>query len=317
MRTLLSILVFCLAFSKINAQDFSANRSDSDTTVAVEKAIQNRVKLVAAGSLAAYGGTTIALYSTWYKNYPQSSFHFFNDNKEWLQVDKAGHTWSSYSEGRAGIALWRWTGLPRKKVIWIGGLSGLTYQSIIEVMDGFSSEWGFSWGDYAANVIGTGLLIGQELRWNEQRIQLKFSAHPKKYDDYFLKNRATNIYGSNLPERLLKDYNAQTYWLSTNIRSIFKDSNFPSWLNIAVGYGAGGMFGAADNKWTDENGTKYDRTDIKRYRQYYIAPDVDFTKLHTKSEWLKATFFILNSFKFPSPSLEFSNNKVKVNWLHF
>ena len=50
-------------------------------------------------------------------------------------------------------------------------------------MDGFSDHWGFSWGDYAANVLGTSLLIGQELAWNEQRIQLKYSTHYETYAD--------------------------------------------------------------------------------------------------------------------------------------
>ncbi|RYG42787.1 MAG: hypothetical protein EOO01_22435, partial [Chitinophagaceae bacterium] len=34
---------------------------------------KNRVKWVAAANIAGYSGTMAALYSTWYKNYPQSS----------------------------------------------------------------------------------------------------------------------------------------------------------------------------------------------------------------------------------------------------
>lgn len=259
----------------------------------------------------------VALYDTWYKNYPQSKFHFFNDNKEWLQVDKAGHTWSSYSEGRASIAMWKWAGLPPRKALWVGGLSGLAYQSIIEVLDGFSAEWGFSWGDYLGNVAGSALLIGQELGWKEQRISLKFSFHRNTYNDAELGQRADAIYGRSLAERTLKDYNAQTYWVSVNLQSIMKRKILPPWLNLAVGYGADGMFGANDNKWSDKLGTMHDRSDIQRYRRWGLAPDIDFTRIHTNSKVLKTTFFILNSFKFPTPALLFSNNKFRWKWLQF
>ena len=314
------IPTICVLFSlQLRAQNAATFQHDTAYRLGTtqKSTTGKRILFVTTGNVLAYGGTMIALYATWYKNYPQSNFHFFNDNKEWLQVDKAGHTWSAYTEGRVCIGLWQWAGMSRKKSIWIGGLSGLGYQTIIEVLDGFSSQWGFSWGDYVGNAVGSALLISQELGWKEQRIQLKFSSHRRNYGTDMLNQRADAIYGNNLPERILKDYNVQTYWLSANIHSFFKTSRIPGWFNIAVGYGAEGMFGALDNTWADKNGIKYDRSDIKRYRQFYIAPDIDFTKIKSKSKFLRTTFFILNSFKFPTPSLEFSNQKIKWNWIHF
>ena len=43
-----------------------------------------------------YIGTMLILNELWYKNYSHSSFHFFDDSQEWLQMDKAGHVFSSY-----------------------------------------------------------------------------------------------------------------------------------------------------------------------------------------------------------------------------
>ena len=120
-----------------------------------------------------------------------------------------------------------------------------------------------------------------------------------------------------MPDRLLNDYNAQTYWLSVNLKSFFKNRNLPSWLNIAIGYGADGMFGETDNKWKDTNGVEHDRSDKKRCRQFYISPDINFSAIKTKSKFLKTGFFILNSFKFPAPSLELSNNKTRFHWFTF
>ena len=170
----------------------------------------------------------------------------------------------------------------------------------------------------AANVAGSGLLIGQELQWDEQRIRLKFSAHKKKYATPDLEKRADKLFGSRFSESFLKDYNAQTYWLSTNLKAFAPTSNLPPWLNIAVGYGAENMFGGEENIARDEQGNiTFDRRDIKRYRQWYLAPDIDFSRIPTKSKLLKLTFGVLNAFKFPAPSLEFSNGKMRVNAVHF
>lgn len=283
-----------------------------------DKVKRKRIRLVTAANIAGYGGAMIGLYSAWYKDYPQTNFHFFNDNAEWLQVDKVGHAWSAYMEGRTAIELWKWAGLTRKQQIWIGGLSGTAYQTAIETLDGFCSEWGWSWGDFTANIVGSGMVIAQELMWDEQRISFKWSFHTKSYkSDPVLKERTDSIFGTSILDRMLKDYNAQTYWLSANIKSFFPKSNVPSWLNVAVGYGAEGMLDADENEWFDRQGNKVQRFDIDRYRQWYLAPDIDFTRIKTKSKFLKRAFFVLNLFKFPTPSIGFSKKGVEFNWIHF
>jgi uncharacterized protein YfiM (DUF2279 family) len=307
----------------VNIQQALAGKIRTDSTLPIAKAgIQplpkkKRILFLAIGNAAAYTGSMAALYQIWYKDYPQSKFHFFNDNSEWLQVDKAGHAYSAYVASRASMEMWRWAGLKRKQRIWIGGMSGALYQTVIETLDGFSAEWGWSWGDFTANIFGSGLVVSQELLWNEQRISFKFSTHNKSYPSGELDTRADQLFGATFGERIFKDYNANTLWLSANLKSFFKRSNLPPWLNIAVGYGAEGMYGAEENIWNDKAGISHNRTDIPRYRQFYLAPDIDLTRIKTKSKPLKVALFVLNSFKFPAPSLEFSNGKLKGNWIHF
>lgn len=278
---------------------------------------KKRIRLVTAANIIGYGAAGYGLYTAWYKDYPQSKFHFFNDNKEWLQVDKVGHMYSAYIESKGSMEVWRWAGLPRKQRIWIGGLSGAVYQTVIETLDGFSADWGWSWGDFTANMLGSGLLIGQEFLWDEQRIDLKFSFHKVNYTEPVLRVRADSLYGKSVLSRMLKDYNGQTYWLSANLKSFFPKSKLPAWLNIAVGYGADGMYGADDNTWKDASGTLINRNDITRYRQWYIAPDINLTKIKTKSKFVKTALFFFNSFKFPLPSIGFSKKGVEWNWVHF
>ncbi len=233
-------------------------------------------------------------------------------------MDKAGHMFSAYTTGKISAAFWQWAGLSRKQSTWIGGLSGTAFMTTIEILDGFSAEWGFSLSDMAANLAGSSLFIGQEFAWNEQRIQLKYSFHRRDYGSPLLNDRANALFGRSALERTLKDYNAQTYWLSANIRSFFKQSRLPYWLNIAVGYGSEGMFGGTENVSKNASGTVlFDQRNIPRYRQWYLAPDIDLTRIKTKSRILRTSLFLLNAFKFPTPSIGFSKKGVEWNWVHF
>jgi hypothetical protein len=273
---------------------------------------------VAAANIIGYTGVMGVLNAAWYSQYPRSGFHFFNDDAEWLQADKVGHAYSAYIESYGSYEMWRWTGLSRKQRIWVGGLSGVAYQSIIEVLDGFSSEYGFSMLDFSANVFGSGLFVGQEFAWDDQRIKMKFSFHKKNYGSPDLKQRANSIFGKTESERLIKDYNASTNWMSVNVKSFFPKTNLPKWFAVAFGYGAEGMFGARSNIAKDKNGNiTFDRSDIKRYRQWYLAPDVDLTKIRTNKKSVRFILGFLNAFKFPTPSLEFSNGSFKGHWLYF
>ncbi len=283
-----------------------------------EQQVKSRVRLATISNVVGYSAILVYLNAAWYADFPRGSFRFFNDNAEWLQIDKVGHIYGTYIESRTSMELWRWTGIDRKKRIWIGGLSGAAYQTVIEILDGFSTDWGWSWGDFSANMLGSATLISQELAWDDQRIKLKFSFHKNNYGDAELNQRGDELFGKTLAERFIKDYNAQTYWASANLQSFFPKSNLPPWLAVAVGHGAEGMFGARANVGTTQNvNTSFDRRDIKRYRQWYLAPDIDFTKIKTNKKGVKLLFFALSAFKFPTPSLEFSKGKFKVNALHF
>lgn len=325
---LLSILLFFLQLSFLRAQFSQSSLQPPlsthllpdlgfppDTTYPYHP---GRIRALAIANATAYAGSMVALSELWYKNQPRSGFHFFNDNKEWLQMDKVGHVYTAWKVSNASMEMWRWAGLPRKKRILWGSVGGLAYQSVIEIMDGFSAEYGFSVGDFMANALGSGLFVAQELAWDQQKIQLKFSAHSRAYHPWELQQRAHNLYGKTVLERLLKDYNSQTYWASANIHSFFPDAPVPAWLNIAVGYGAEGMFGGFGNIATGDNGEViFDGRHLERYRQWYLAPDIDFTLIPTQRKGVRILLYVLNSFKFPSPALEFSQGKFKGKWLVF
>lgn len=326
LATFLATLIFMS--SPCNGQTTDTLSVDSTMSLATFKhesynslspaTIKKRTRTMTAIQVGGYSAAMVGLYSAWYKNYPQSRFHFFNDIGEWKGMDKIGHVYSAYAESKASMELWRWTGIDKKRRILYGGLSGFAYQSVIEILDGFSAEWGFSLGDFGANIAGSALVISQELAWDEQRVQMKWSFHRRNYPDAMLNSRSNDLFGSSSAERFLKDYNGQTYWLSANLKSFFKRSNIPCWLQVSIGTGAENMFGGYENIAKDKMGNViFNRQDLKRYRQWYLAPDIDLTKIKTKKKGVKILLGILNIWKFPTPALEFSNGSFKGHLLYF
>jgi uncharacterized protein YfiM (DUF2279 family) len=307
-----SALFFLFCFTNLTAQDSLNNLS-----VPTKEYHKTKAFLIAGISAGAYGASLLALNQTWYRNFPKTSFHTFNDSGEWLQTDKIGHAWSAYGLSRSSTSAWRWTGLSENKSVLIGTLTGFSYLTVIEFLDAHSEKWGWSWADMAANVTGSSLFALQQLAWKEQRIQFKFSAHKKKYIPV-LDVRANELFGKSLAERILKDYNGQAYWLSFNLNSFTNKKLFPDWLNLSIGYGADGMFGGYKNIGYDKNGNiSFDRTDIKRYRQWYFSPDIDFTKIKTRSKFVRTILAGMNAIKLPAPALELSNGKLKGHWFYF
>lgn len=267
-----------------------------------------RRNTVVISEAVALGGALVGLNQLWYKDYEKSDFHFKNDNAHWLQMDKAGHVFSSYHMGRFGAELLEWSGASKKSQLIYGSTLGFAFLSTVEIMDGYSSEWGFSWGDVAANASGTALYVGQELLWKEQRIVPKFSFQRTPYA-----GARPEVLGSTFSEEILKDYNGQTYWLSVNIHSFFKESKIPKWLNLAVGYGGEGMITANDALVNTIFLPEKERT-----RQFYVSFDVDLTKIQTKNHFLKTLFSVFNTIKVPAPTLEFRElGGVKGHVLYF
>lgn len=244
--------------------------------------------------------TLIGLETLWYNDYPKSSFHFINDNSEWLQMDKAGHVFSSYHIGRLGSDALKWSGANKKSQLIYGATLGFVFLNAVEVFDGYSSEWGASLGDVAANFSGTALYVSQELLWKEQKIIPKFSFHTTPYAAV-----RPNVLGKSLNEQILKDYNGQTYWLSANVHSFFKDDIVPKWVNIAVGYGAEGMITGNEVLINTIFLPEKSRT-----RQYYLSLDVDLSKIKTKSSVLRTIFSVLNTIKIPAPTFEINGRGI-------
>ena len=153
----------------------------------------------------------------------------------------------------------------------------------IEIMDGLHEGYGFSWGDIATNTMGPVLVFGQELLFKEQLVKYKFSYWESEYS-----KNSNGYYGETTMNQLLKDYNGHIYWFSVPINKFAFKQALPPWLNIAVGYGANGMYGEFENI-TSYNGVVIPKTE--RYRQYLFSLDIDWTRIKTDSKFLHTDTF--------------------------
>jgi hypothetical protein len=198
----------------------------------------------------------------------------------------------------------------------------------VEIMDGFSSAWGFSCGDEVANLSGSLLFTLQQYFWDEQRIHWKFSFHQTS----FAAERPSEL-GNSLLSETIKDYNGQTYWLSVSLASFFKkETKFPKWISLAFGYGATGMVTGKPNVIIHPDGSVTNnsianqseiinsngRIDyFSRYRKYYFSLDIDFTKIKTKSKLLQSVFSVFNGFKVPFPAIELDKHGINFKPFYF
>ncbi|MEQ8925324.1 MAG: DUF2279 domain-containing protein [Fulvivirga sp.] len=272
------LVVLSLSFSKTFSQDST----------------RNRLKPLLIASSATYATSLILLDQLWYADFEREGFHFFNDNKEWKQVDKVGHFYSAFHISSASYKLLRWAYQEENKSVFWGSIASVIALTPIEIFDGFSAEYGASYGDIIANTAGGLLFYGQQKAWGEIRIHPKYSFNRSEYAEL-----RPEILGKNLNEELLKDYNAQTFWLSVDLSKF--NTKFPKWLNIAFGYGAQDMVFANDesNKSAGFN----------PQRQFYLGLDLDLNEYKTRSKTLNTLIYFVNMIKIPSPTLELRDGK--------
>jgi uncharacterized protein YfiM (DUF2279 family) len=266
--------------------------------------------VIATGSIG-FAGSMAVLNQAWYADAPRGSFRFFNDNADWLQMDKAGHATAGYQVARLGYEAVRWTGASEPASIWIGTGYSMLFLLGVEVLDGFSEAWGFSPGDMAANLLGGAAFVGQQFGWGEQRIALKWS-----YGHSGLAHYRPELLGATPAERALKDYNGQTYWLSASPASFSGKGGFwPDWLNVAFGYSGQGMLGGAYNPAVNAEGLPL--PEMERYRQYLLSFDIDLTRIQSNSGFLRTLLSAFGFIKVPAPALEFSRGSLTWHWLYF
>ncbi len=306
MFILLIVIAYILYADYVRDRKRAADKAAASASpMVMSAATPDKARIVAVGTFIA--GIYMVIFTwlnfAWYRLYKRSGFHWFDDRGEWNQVDKAGHFYGAYFETVWAYELLRWAGVENKRAAITAAFIGMGFESTIEVWDGFSTKWGASWSDLVANGCGAMLAMVQYLLWEEQRIMCKFSynGNEYKYPVPELKERADELFGRTFFEKVLKDYNNITLWVSINPSKFFPAVK-PDWGCIAIGYGGENLFGGFENKWTDKDGKLHDRTDLPRNRIIKLSLDADLPRLRPNDPAGKAAFKALNIIKMPFPS---------------
>lgn len=262
-----------------------------------------RQRAVTWTALGGYVGIGSYLGFIWYAQDTLVPFHFFDDSREWKQIDKIGHALGAYSASRWVSDLYRWSGVPQRRAAIRGATIGFLAMSTIEVFDGFGQGWGASFSDIGANFSGSALYLMNQLLWRENRIQLKNSYIPSIY----VRNadslaRYGGVFGKNITEWPLKDYNGQAYWLSFRVKSFLPQGSkirqgWPIWLNPAIGYGADGMSSGFAST---------------AYRQWYLGFDIDLAEVWQKPGWVRTGLSVASLFRLPLPAVEIDKKGMRA-----
>ena len=290
------LILFSVFFSLVTTSDAQDFQDTSDTAFSMQRFAWSTASVGTASIGSIYG-----LSKLWYSQEDQGSFHLFNDAKNWMQMDKLGHSLSCYHVTRGLDALFSWTGLKKRKSLLLASGISLGYFTTIEILDGFSESWGFSLSDMGFNAIGVGLYVFQEHYFKSQVFKPKFSFHQTRFAE-----QRPEVLGKNFIESLLKDYNGQTYWLSFS-PNLIGVQKWPDWLMLSFGHSIRGRLKG--------DATSYQG--ITSHRELLLSLDVDLSKIKVKSKLLKGLFEALNTLKVPFPTLIYANGRLNARPIYF
>ena len=251
-------------------------------------------------SSTGYIGFTYEMSQHFFSSPANSQFHFKNDLNTWRGMDKLFHAYGSYQLSSIFYQLNRWSGIDSNKALNLAFLESTIISTTKEYCDGRVTVGGWSWYDIAMNATGNSLFYFQQRLFRRQIIQYKYS-----YFTSGLQSYNPSVLGTSNKNYWLKDYNGETFWLSTSLGNLNLTQN--KWLKfwgISLGYGGHNLIREFDNGIIN----------LPRYSQAYIGLDIDWSQITTTNKYLKTLFFILNKFRFPLPCIEYtSQNQFKFH----
>lgn len=303
---------FGLQNTKLPAEKFKYGDVPRYTITGELPNLKNDVKLLPAIILGTtYTGIFIVQHklqqnTIWKK---VGDFHIAEDIDWFLYQDKFGHVYGGYTIAYLFGESLLTTGFNWETSTLIGGAMGLLYSTYVEVLDGFSVDFGFSPSDFYSDLIGAGFYVAQYYVPFLQNFTPKFMyVNPHWLNE---KKRAN-------AESFIDDYSSQTFWLSINVYNLLPESwkkYWIPWLDISVGYAAYGLCNPTTGITCDNYSEKINDA-VYGNRRIIIALDWNLPKLLPDDgafwNWFKQG---LNFFKLPSPAIEIGN-KVKFYILY-
>lgn len=187
-----------------------------------------KLLIIGGISAASFIGGYVIQNNIWWKG-EKSSFHF-NWKNDWnyaLGSDKFGHFFLGYSGTNVYKQAFEWSGLTKNESLFYSILVMFAYQTFTEIRDGFSRDYGFSWSDFGANVLGITYPYWQSKFDFLESFNFKISYYPsQRFKD-----------GSN--NYIIDDYESTYNWLSIDVDTYLPKKVadvFPAFINLAIGH---------------------------------------------------------------------------------
>lgn len=213
----------------------------------------------------------------WWKG-TYSPFHL-NVKQDWtyaLGADKLGHMLTPYAASRIWSYGLRQCGFDSSTAIWIASGFALSYQSYVEIRDGFSADYGFSPADMVANVVGAGLPVVQHYVPWLRAVTLQISFYPSQaFRD--------GAYGA-----IIDDYTSTTHWISFDMADVVPSSWtwYPGWLNLAIGHSVENVDGRGGGSHV-----------------VYLSLDWNLARISGLPQWLRDLASVLHVYHLPAPAV--------------
>ena len=184
-----------------------------------EKAVILNVGVV--GAITAYG----IGYWDYFQTAPKADTEgWFGRTTKSGGVDKLGHFWTTYAVSHLFSHVYRWWDFEADQANTLGALSSLGVQTLMEVGDSFSGDFGFSYEDALMNVAGAGAayILGKYPRLAD-KIAFRLEFRPETFSD--------------LTSDLLTQYERQRYLIALKLDGfeMFRNS-YLGYLELHAGY---------------------------------------------------------------------------------
>ncbi len=266
------IFIFLLAADHLSAQAKKDTSSGS-------KINYLRLSLIGGITTGAFIYGYAVQNNLWWKG-DKSKFHF-EWKHDWtyaLGEDKFGHFFFPYLVSNIYSDAFEWAGISKSNSILYASSFALLYETFVEVRDGFSKQWGFSWGDFTADALGASYPLLQHHFPVLKNFNFKISFFPS---DRFKR-------GSN--RVIFDDYESTYDWLTINVHNLLPDEikkYYPSFINLSIGHSV----------------EKLDNMGGGNHR-FYIGLDWNLNALPGTGWFLKLLKKYLNFYHLPAPAVQ-------------
>jgi hypothetical protein len=249
-------------------------QSDTLTQISAPKIIG-----ISAATVAGFTYGHLLQEEIWWKG-QRTSFHF-NWSDDWtysLGGDKLGHFYFPYLVTNIYTQAFEWSGMNRKQSLYTAASIAFAYQTYIEIRDGFSAQYGFSWGDFTANLLGAAYPILQDKNPFFNNFNWKISFHP------------SNRFKQNSHRAIIDDYESTYHWLTLNIFNLLPEqiqTYFPEFINLTIGHSVANL-------------------DYQGRHEIFIGLDWNLEALPGDHWLLKLLKRNLNYYRIPAPVIRLS-----------